>query len=64
MPIGALHLLGLPGEDYEAKGAVQMALDNFDCGLRKHPPWRSGSIDSSTYRMSQDARKIYCSQAA
>jgi hypothetical protein len=23
MPAGALHLLGLPGEDYEAKGAVQ-----------------------------------------
>jgi hypothetical protein len=23
MPVGALHLLGLPGEDDEAKGAVQ-----------------------------------------
>jgi hypothetical protein len=42
MLIGALHLLGLPSEDYEAKGAVQMALDNFDCGLKKDPPGCSG----------------------
>jgi hypothetical protein len=37
MPVGALHLLGLPGEDYEAKGAVQTAQDNFDCGLEEDP---------------------------
>jgi hypothetical protein len=24
-------------EDYEAKGAVQIATDNFDCGLEEHP---------------------------
>jgi hypothetical protein len=23
--------------DYEAKGAVQIAMDNFDCGLEEHP---------------------------
>jgi hypothetical protein len=37
MPVGALHLLGLPAEDYEAKGAVQMAQDNFDCGQEEDP---------------------------
>jgi hypothetical protein len=37
MLVGALHLLGLAGEDYEAKGAVQMAQDNFDCGQEKDP---------------------------
>jgi hypothetical protein len=44
MPVGALQRLGLPGEDYEAKGAVQMAQDNFDCGLREDPPGRSISV--------------------
>jgi hypothetical protein len=28
---------GLPGKDYEAKGAVQMAPDELDCGLEEHP---------------------------
>jgi hypothetical protein len=37
MPVGALYLLGLPGEGYEAKGAVQMAQDNFDCRLEEDP---------------------------
>jgi hypothetical protein len=47
MPIGALHPLGLavpgdpgtalPGEDYEAKGAVQTTQDNSDCGLEEDP---------------------------
>jgi hypothetical protein len=34
---------GLPGEEYEAKGAVQMAQDEFDCSLEKEFPRDSGS---------------------
>jgi hypothetical protein len=47
MPIGALHPLGLPGEDYEAKGAVQMAQDNFDCGLEEDPLGAPAAINYS-----------------
>jgi hypothetical protein len=42
--------------DYEANGAVQMALDDFDCGLEEHPPRCSGWVDSFTPFMTQDTR--------
>jgi hypothetical protein len=48
MPVGALHLLGLAGEDYEAKGAVQMAQDNFDCGLREDPRGSPAQLSLAT----------------
>jgi hypothetical protein len=30
--------------DYEAKGAVQIALDEFDCRLEEQPPGSSGWV--------------------
>jgi hypothetical protein len=51
MPVGALHLPGLPGEDYEAKGAVQMAQDELDCGLQEDP--RGAPAASSHPRFSR-----------
>jgi hypothetical protein len=49
VPVGALHLLGLPGEDYEAKGAVQMAPDEFDCGLEEHPRGAPAALSYSPF---------------
>jgi hypothetical protein len=40
--------------DYEAKGAVQMALDEFDCGLEEHPPEHSGSAQLGNGFMTQN----------
>jgi hypothetical protein len=54
--VGALHLLGLAGEDYGAKGAVQMAQDNFHCGLKEDPPGRFGSAQIGNGFMAQDTR--------
>jgi hypothetical protein len=49
MPIGALYLVGLAGEDYEAKGAVQMAQDNFDCGLEEDPRGAPAALGYSPF---------------
>jgi hypothetical protein len=41
---------------YEAKGAVQMALDELDCGLEEHSPGRLGCVDLFNSFMTQDTR--------
>jgi putative membrane protein len=48
---------GLPGEDYEAKGAVQMALDELDCGLEEHPRGAPAAVELFTLFMTQDTSK-------
>jgi hypothetical protein len=49
VPWTLYHLLGLPGEDYEAKGAVQTALDELDCGLEEHPPGAPAALSYSLF---------------
>ena len=49
--------VGIFRGDYEANGAVQMALDEFDCGLEEHPPGCFGWVELFASVMTQDARE-------
>jgi hypothetical protein len=52
--LGPRTVCGVARGDYKAKGAVQMALDGFDCGQEEHPQGRSGWVDLFNCFMIQD----------
>jgi hypothetical protein len=47
--LGPCTVCGAARGDYEAKGAVQMAQDNFDCGLEEDPRAAPAALSHSPF---------------
>jgi hypothetical protein len=47
--LGPCTVCGAARGDYEAKGAVQMAPDELDCGLEEHPRGAPAALSYSPF---------------